>query len=164
MVSTLPRPYFSDEIIKATALNRTSGAILDKASRNPVTIIRNDECFALLNRDLFAELVAEATQSGKVLDVIHAAFQTLSGNPPAIESSYGWLSAFDNDEIQDLVTEVLGAFRSAPFVEDGWEELETTIQEWHESSIAILSDDLDSAFSDKSNEVLLSAPSAWPTA
>lgn len=159
MISTLSRPQFSDEIIKATALNRTSGAILDKASCNPVTIIRNDECFALLNRNLFANLVVEATQAGKVLDVLHAAFQALSGDSLTVDSHYGWLSAFDSDEIRDLVSEVFGAFRKAPLIENGWEELEAIIHEWHESAVAVLSDDLNDAFSNESNEVLLSPPS-----
>lgn len=159
MIFTLSRPQFSDEIIKATALNRTPGAILDKASSNPVTIIRNDECFALLDRRLFAQLVTEANQSGKVLDVIHAAFQVLSGDSLAIESHYGWLSAFDSDEIKDFVSEVLCAFRKAPLIEDGWEELEAIVHEWHESAIAVLSNDLDDAFSNEVDEVLLSEPS-----
>jgi hypothetical protein len=107
MVYTLTRPQFSDEIIQATALNRAPGAVLDKASRNPVTIIRNDERFALLKRDSFARLVVEADQAGKVLGVISAAFQAMHGGSLSIESPYGWLLAFDGNEIQDLVAEVL---------------------------------------------------------
>lgn len=159
MFSTLARPQFSDEIIKATALNRTSGAVLDKASINPVTIVRNEECFALLKRDEFARLVAEADHAGKVTEVLCAAFQAMQGKSLATESLYGWLRAFDKDEIQDLVTEVLEAFHNAPVVVDGWEELEAVIHEWHESAIAILSDDLTDAFSTESDEVPLTAPS-----
>ena len=158
MVSHLSRPQFSDKIIKATALNRRSGAILDKASKGPITINRNDEYFALLNRDLLADLMAEATYAGKVFDLVQAALQVLSSDSLTLESPYGWLSAFDADEIKDLITEVLGAFRKAHIIDNGWEELEAILYEWQESAIALLSEDLEAAFSDDSDEVLLTAP------
>lgn len=159
MVYTLSRPQCSDQVFQATELNRKSGAVLKEASKNPVTIIRNGDTFALLRRDLFAGLTAKADQSGKVLNLIHSAFQTLNEGSLAKESPYGWLLAFDKDEIQDLVAEVLEAFRNAPVIEDGWEEIDAIIHEWHESAIAVLSDDLANAFSEESDEVLLSAPS-----
>lgn len=159
MLSTISRPLFSDEIIRATDLNRTPGAVLDKAARTPVTIVRNEECFALLNRNVFAGLVLEADQKGKVLDLLGAAFQALHCGSLSKESPHGWLLAFDKDDIQELVGEVLKAFHDAPFVDDGWEELEAVIHEWHESAIAVLSDDFAEAFVDEPDEVPLTPPS-----
>jgi hypothetical protein len=127
-----------------------------------VTIVRNNECFALLSREKLSEIVTEASHADEVLEIIYAAFLTLRGVPPTAGSCYGWLSAFDTDEVQELVTEVLGAYRNAPLVAEGWDELEAIIHEWHESAIAILSDDLAAAFVDDAEEVILSAP-AKPT-
>jgi hypothetical protein len=99
----------------------------------------------LLSREKLSEIVTEASQAGEVLEILYAAFLMLRGISPAVESPYGWLSAFDADEVQDLVTE-------------GWDELDAVIHEWHESAIAILSDELAVAFAEESEEVLLSAP------
>jgi hypothetical protein len=158
MAAILSRPQFSDEIIKATELNRSSGSVLDKAARQPITIIRNNEHFALLRREKLSGIVTEATQTREVLEILHAAFLALSTQDLSSESPYGWLMAFDVDEIQELVAEVLGAFRNAPIVADGWEELDAVIHEWHESAIAILSDDLATAFTDETEEIPLSKP------
>lgn len=121
-----------------------------------MTIVRNNECFALLSREKLSEIVTEASQAGKVLEILYAAFLTLRGVSPAVESPYGWLSAFDADDVQELVTEVLGAYRNAPLVAEGWDELEAVIHEWHESAIAILSNVLADAFVHDAEEVFLS--------
>ncbi len=117
-----------------------------------MTIVRNNECFALLSREKLSEIVTEASHAGEVLEIIYAAFLTLRGVSPTVESPYGWLSAFDTDEVQELVAEVLGAYRNAPIVAEGWDELEAIIHEWHESAIAILSEDLAVAFADDAEE------------
>jgi hypothetical protein len=103
----------------------------------------------LLSREKLSEIVTEASQAGEVLEILYAAFLMLCGISPAVESPYGWLSAFDADEVQELVTEVLGAYRNASLVAEGWDELEAVIHEWHESAIAIRSDELAVAFTEK---------------
>ena len=158
MTEALSQPIFSDEIVKATDLNRQSGAILSKAAHHPITIVRNDECFTLMRREDIARIVAEATQSKTVFEILNAAFQlsyseTIDGN-----HSYSWLRAFDKEEIQELVTEVSGAYRNANLTPDGWENLEAVIHEWHESAIAILNGDLEEAWQGATDEVPLTPP------
>lgn len=164
MASTLSQVAFSDKIIKATELNRKSGSILTQASSQAVTIVRNDEYFTLVRREEVTNLVAEATHAKNVFEVVNAAFFVSRGGAAGVESPYGWLRAFDSDEIQDFVTEVLTAYRSAAVIPNGWDNINTIIHEWHESAITILSGDLDAAMSssewdDEEDEVLLTPPS-----
>jgi hypothetical protein len=58
------------------------------------------------------------------------------------------MSAFDADNLQELVMEVLKDYHNVPLVGEGWDELEVVIYEWNESAIAILSNELAASFSE----------------
>jgi hypothetical protein len=64
------------------------------------------------------------------------------------------MSAFDADNLQELVMEVLKDYHNVPLVGEGWDELEVVIYEWNESAIAILSNELAASFSAQAEEVL----------
>lgn len=158
MTEALHKPIFSDEIVKATELNRKSGAILSRAVHHPITIVRNDEYFTLMRREDIALIVTEAAQTRNMFEILNAAF--LLCHDKALDSGniYNWLRVFDREELQELVLEVSEAYRSAAIASDGWENLDAVIHEWHESAIAILSDDLTDAWQDTDEEVLLTQP------
>lgn len=158
MSEALSQPIFSDEIIKATDLNRQSGAILSKAAQRPVTIVRNDECFTLMRREDIAGIVTEAAQSKKIFEILTAAFLLSHNQNVEASHPYSWLRAFDEEELQELVTEVSTAYRNANLMADGWGNLNAIIHEWHESAIAILSDTLAEAWQDTTDEVPLTPP------
>lgn len=158
MTEALYKPIFSDEIVKATELNRKSGAILSKAVHHPVTIVRNDECFTLMRRQDIALIVTEAAQTRNMFEILNAAFLLSHDKTLGSDNLYSWLRVFDREEIQELVVEVSEAYRSAAITPDGWENLDAVIHEWHESAIAILSDDLTEAWQDTDEEVLLTPP------
>lgn len=71
---------------------------------------------------------------------------------------FGWLRAFDTDEIQKLIKEVIATYRKAEFAAEYGEELQAVIHEWHESAIAIQSDDLADAWDSPVGEVSLTQP------
>lgn len=158
MIEALSQPIFSDEIVKATDLNRKSGAILSKAAHHPITIVRNDECFTLMRREDIARIVTEATQTKNIFEILNAAFLLSHNNILGDENAYNWLKAFDKEEVQELVTEVSEAYRKAAHTTNGWEDLDAIIHEWHESAIAILSDDLKEAWQAPTNEEPLTIP------
>ena len=160
MTGALSKHIFSDEIVKATDLNRKSGAILSKAAQSPITIVRNDEYFTLMRRDDIADIVAESAIAKNVVEILNTAFKlsiSLEGNPTA-NGEYGWMRAFDREEIQELVTEVSEAYHCAAFEPNGWENLRAVIHEWHESAIAILSTDLKEAWQSPDEEEPLASP------
>lgn len=72
--------------------------------------------------------------------------------------AYSWLQAFDREELQEFATEILGTYYGAATSLDRWENLDAVIHEWHESAIAILSDDLSEAWQDTDEEVALTPP------
>lgn len=158
MPSAVQRPMFSDKVIKATELNRASGRVLDQALESPLTIVRNEQQFALLSRDLMSVLSTELYHSGNLLDLMITVVHILLGHPIGSEHPYGWLRAFDQEELGELYSEITDAYRKVSTVPDGWEELEAVIHEWKESAIAILSDDLAAAWSASDEEVPLTSP------
>ncbi|MHC5831090.1 MAG: hypothetical protein ACYT04_87800, partial [Nostoc sp.] len=102
---------YSDELITATELNRQPGRVLDKALERPVTITRNDQSFALLRREEVTFLVKTATHSKAVFEALTVAFSLLLGKEIGFEHPYGWLSVFEEDDLQDFIKELSEAFR-----------------------------------------------------
>ncbi|MBD2534980.1 hypothetical protein H6G97_38345 [Nostoc flagelliforme FACHB-838] len=151
---------YSDELITATELNRQPGRVLDKALERPVTITRNDQSFALLRREEVNSLVKAATQSKAVFETLTVAFSLLLGEKIGFEHPYGWLSAFESDDLQEFIKELTEAFRLIDSSTTAWEMIDALIHEWHESAIAIASPELAAAFSAETDEVPLTKPSA----
>lgn len=157
MVYCASKTVYSDELISATDLNRQPGRVLDRALEHPVTITRNDQAFALLRREEMANLVKEAAQTKVVLEVINVAYRLRGGKEIGSEHPYGWLKAFDTEELNELVTEIVDTLRRCSDTGD-WDMLDAVIHEWHESALAIESSELAVAFSDQLNEVPLTQP------
>lgn len=158
MSAKLQGPVFSDRVIKATELNRASGRILDQALESPLTIVRNDQQFALLSREIMSSLSTEAHCSRELLELLLAIIHLLLGNMIGAEHPFGWLRAFDREELGDLYSEIMEAYRKVSILPDGWEELKAVIHEWKESAVANLSDDLAAAWSTPEEEVSLASP------
>ena len=150
---------YSDELITATELNRQPGRVLDKALERPVTITRNDQSFALLRREEVSFLVKAATQSKAVFEALTVAFSLLLGKEIGFEHPYGWLSVFEEDDLQDFIKELSKAFRLIDSSTTAWEIIDAIIHEWHESAVAAASLELADAFSAETDEVPLKPPS-----
>lgn len=158
MTTARPHSIFGDELIQAKELNRRPGQVLDKALSHPVTITRNNEFFTLIRREDISSLVNQADQTKEVFELTSAAFLLLHGGEIDTTHPFGWLHAFDTDEIQELVKEVTSAYRKAEFADEYREELQAVIHEWHESAIAIQSDDLTDAWDSPAGEIPLTQP------
>lgn len=160
MVYCASKSVYTDELITATELNRQPGRVLDRALEHPVTITRNDHSFALLRREEMANLVKAAAQAKVVVEVINVAYRLRLGEEIGSEQTYGWLKAFDIEELDELVTEIVDAFRLCSDTGD-WDMFDVLIHEWHESALAIDSPELKKAFSDElDDEVPLTRPTA----
>lgn len=158
MPPAIQRPVFSDKVVKATELNRASGRVLDQALESPLTIVRNEQQFALLSRELMSLLSMEVYHSRGLLDLMIAVIHLLLGNPMGTEHPYGWLRAFDRGELGALYLEVMEVYRRVSVDLEDWQELEAVIHEWQESAIANLSEDLSAAWSGPVEEVALTSP------
>ena len=158
MTTPMPCSIFSDELIQAKELNRRPGQALDKALSHPVTITRNNEFFTLIRREDIASLINQANQTKEVFELTNAAFLMLHGNDIDTTHPFGWLRAFDTDEIQALIKEVTAIYRKVEFAAEYGEELQAVIHEWHESAIAMQSDDLADAWDSPVGEVPLTQP------
>ena len=157
-------PIFGDPIISATTLNRQSGSVLDRALRGPVTIMRNDEAFALVSRDLAARLFAGLEHASKVVELFEAACDRLLRSSPLRPTHvFEWISAFDEDDLLEMITEVLTAFHRAQSGERTWEEFDAVLHEWEESAWAARSPDLREALNSAGAEVPLTRPTVPPS-
>ncbi len=151
-----PTMVFGDEIFTATDLNRRAGQVLDEAANRPVTITRNDEAFALINRKDAARLVESASNARLMVDLVTAiSMYRLANAQVPVGHTFEWLNAFDIDELKTLLGEAHGSFRRAADAEISWADFEGVLHEWHESAIAIRSDALAAAFTAPSEEVPL---------
>jgi hypothetical protein len=67
------------------------------------------------------------------------------------EHPYDWLRAFDADELNEFINDLMSAYRSVALqepknYEKAWNELESIIHEWYESALAIANPELEVAF------------------
>jgi hypothetical protein len=97
---------YSDTLISATDLNRQPGRVLDLALKHPVTITRNDEAFALLRREDAARMIEASIHAELLVKFIQVICRLLLGRSPDPNPPYQWLTQFDPDELNELLTEI----------------------------------------------------------
>jgi hypothetical protein len=148
---------FSDQLFTATELSRRCGWILDVTLRRPVTITRNDQHFALLRRELAAQLFALRDQVRECAEALRAIRLVRSNTELPRDHPYRWLKVYDSDDLalmEDELVEVLSAV-----IQGGdAEAVESVIHEWHESAIAAESGVLNEALEAESGPVPLTSP------
>lgn len=148
---------FSDHLVTATDLNRRGGGILDIASRQPVTITRNDQQFALLRRELAAQLYALNDQASRYTEVMKAIQAIQSGKVLDEGYPYRWLHVYGVDDLTQMFNELLEAFADVVHGTDS-EAVGSVIHEWYESAIAAESEALYEAFEADPEPVPLTVP------
>jgi len=155
---------FDDVIVSATALNRHSGEILDQAMEKCVTIMRNDQAFALLRREQAAEMTALLRSAQQTLDLFHAIERVRSGAALDPADDFEWITAFGANDLEDMAAEVYSAYAKARTGETSLDELDAIVHEWRESAWATRSSDLRAAFNAEADEVVLTEPILEPAA
>lgn len=148
---------FSDEVFTSTDLNRRSAEVLNRASKNPVTISRNNEWFALLRREQAADLVKGLAQTVMVIQMAQGAVAIRQNEPQSIPAALSWMKAFDEEERLTMLSEVFAACVQAS-EEGDWNSVDDIIHQWHESAIVIESGILQRAMASESDEQQLPDP------
>lgn len=137
---------FQDEVIRATDLNRSSGEVLNKAAKAPLTIIRNDEVYALMRRDVAGRWRKEAGYALQIVEIISRAVARTENRG----SEFQWIDPFDDEDRLRMTREITEAYLKA--VRDGtWDNLETIIHEWSESGWAALDPDIRAGYDEAVN-------------
>ena len=144
--SSMSTALYSDCLFSSSELNRRSGYVLDTALTKPVTITRNNDSFALLKRELMANMAKGIEQMNNVSQLVNVAYRLSSGQFVESNNEFKWVEEFDSEERSELVNEVYSALELAKSTDD-WDEVAAVIHEWRESALAIASDELSEAFS-----------------
>lgn len=150
---------FGDQLVTATELNRRVGAILDMAIKQPVTITRKNQHFALLRRELAAQLSALCDQVTMYTQAMMAIRLVLSGKELYEDHPYRWLRAYDTGDLDLMRDELIEAITEVVQGSDA-EAVEGVIHEWHESAVAAESEVLEQAFETESEPIALTPPSS----
>ena len=153
-----PRLVFDDVIVSATTLNRRSGEVLDQAWEKCVTIMRNEQSFALLRREQAAGMIAQLHRAQRILDLFHAVERIRSGVALDPADEFEWLMAFALDDLKEMAGEVYAAYTRAQRGEIPPEEADSVIHEWQESAWAARSPNVGMAFEAAADEVPLTEP------
>lgn len=127
-------PVYADVPFSATELNRRSGKVLDAAVSSPVTIVRNDQFFALTSREFMSDMSRSVACLKESLAVLFAISRILSGEQLAENDQYYWLHMFTSKDLQDFSDEILQAAKGMPDVE----ELGNVLYEWRQSGLSVL--------------------------
>jgi hypothetical protein len=141
------QPVFDDVIVSATMLNRRSGEILDQAMKRSVTILRNEQAFALLPREEAAEMTALLRGAQQVLDLFHAIDRVRAAARLDPADEFEWITAFEADDLKDMADEFYATYARVRRGEAPLDELDAVIHEWQESAWAVRSPRLRAAFS-----------------
>jgi purine nucleoside permease len=154
-------PVFDDVIVSATLLNRRSGEILDQAWEKCVTIMRNEQAFALLRREDAAEMTALLRCAQKIVEMFHALELMRSGSAIDPANEFEWISAFTLDDLMDMAREVYSAYARAASREAPTAQVDALIHEWQESAWALRSADVRAAFDATADEVPATEPAGY---
>lgn len=148
---------FGDEVYTSTDLNRRSGEVLNRARERPVTISRNNEQFALVRRDVAAQIFGAVNQMQKAMIVLLGVQAAIAGAVPSPVVS--WVTAYDKDDLQKLCSELLNITANAVFGNADWRRVDDLIHEWRESAIVAQTGVLDPVLlSETSEEAQLTPP------
>ena len=143
MTTTLQsESLYSDIIFTSKDLNRKSGSVLDEAMKQPVTITRNSDTFALLKRERMGEITKASYYKTVVIDLMNSVFRLSLGNALEEHDPYQWINEFDNEDREEMVAEILQTLKYVEETND-WDELKSVIFEWRESAIANQGNELD---------------------
>jgi hypothetical protein len=149
---------FSDEVFSSTDLNRRSAEVLNRARKNPVTIARNNERFALIRREQAASLVRGLAQMMEVMQLAQGVVALQKDDPDAVPPGVAWIGAFDEEDRLSMLTEVFTACAQAS-TDGDWGGVEALIHEWYESAAVIETGVLREAMESDPNEQPLTDPS-----
>ena len=155
---TSGQPVFDDVIVSATMLNRRSGEILDQALERSVTIMRNEQAFALLPREQAAEMTSLLRGAQLVLDLIHTVDRVRSGASLDPADEFEWITAFEPADLKEMADEVYATYSNVRTGEVPLDELDAVIHEWQESAWAVRSPGLQVAYQADGDEVTLTEP------
>jgi DNA primase len=158
------RLVFDDVIVSATTLNRRSGEVLDQAWEKCVTIMRNEQSFALLRREQAAGMIAQLHRAQQILDLFHAIERVRSGASLDPADEFEWLRAFALDDLKEMGDEVYAAYTRSQRGEIPPEEADAVMHEWQESAWAARSPNVGMAFEAAADEVPLTEPIPAATA
>jgi hypothetical protein len=154
------QPVFDDVIVSATMLNRHSGEILDQALKRSVTILRNEQAFALLPREQVAEMTALLRGTQQLLDLFHAIERVRAAARLDAADEFQWITAFEPHGLKDMAGELYATYAKVRRGEAPLDELDAVIHEWQESAWAVRNPSLRAAFSASAGEVALTGPTA----
>ena len=157
------RLVFDDVIVSATTLNRRSGEVLDQAWEKCVTIMRNEQSFALLRREQAAGMVAQLHRAQQILGLFHAIERIRSGASLDPADEFEWLRALALDDLKEMGDEVYAAYTRAQRGEIPPEEADAVIHEWRESAWAARSPNVRMVFEAAADEVPLTEPIVAPS-
>lgn len=143
--NTMSTAIYSDHLFTSSELNRRPGHILDIALTTPVTITRNNDSFALIRRELMANMAKGIKQMNNIAQLVNVVYRLTSGQEIESSNEFKWVEEFDSEERVDLVNEVYEVLNQAQLTED-WDIVAAVIHEWRESAIAIASEELSEAF------------------
>ena len=152
-----PLELYGDDVFTSTDLNRRGGEVLNQARLHPVTISRNNELFALLKRDQASRLIRTVHRLGDSIMLLAQVEACMRGDSPSPQ--YEWLTAFGKDDLQRLLSEVLGAtVRAFNTDNTDWAEVGHLIHEWKESALVAQGGVLDRAMSRTESDARVDLP------
>lgn len=135
-----------DQVFNSTTLAKQASMVLDQADKGVVTITRNNEAYAILNREQASWLVPANKYLSEACYVLAAASQRISSNAVDQENPCPWVASIDTKHLKEMLTEITSILAKVASDDSQWEELDAVIYEWHRSAIAAADADLRTAF------------------
>lgn len=149
---------YADKIVNATDLNRRCKDVLNEAWDHCVTIVRNDQTFALMRRELVAQIIDNLAHLQKAFDVLQTVTRVLQGEPIDPANPDEWVTVLNPVDLRTMAKEIYSACGHAQRGEVPWEEFDALVHEWEESAWAARSPEVKAAFNAQPGEEPLSSP------
>ncbi len=157
VVSLTRETVFQDQIITSTDLAQGTSAVLDQAEKRPITIVRQQQAFALLLRDTVATAFGNVNHLRDMASLFEAIARVASSDTLPANHPYHWISHFSRAELLAMSRE-LGDLQRKALEEGSWDEMEDAVYEWRATGRAIANQALTEAFTSESEEVPLTPP------
>jgi hypothetical protein len=134
-----------EDLGTASELQKHTKAMLDRASRHPVSIPRErkGDAITLVNRTLWHQALTAMESMKTLAGVSLLVSDTLKhAEHRRYPSDLAWLADFDKDDLQEFFGEYASAVMGAVTGTRSWDTVEIVIEQWRRSAVVLQDEEL----------------------
>lgn len=144
-----------EHLTTVTEFNKSPSSWLTAAATKTVTITRPKQAdITLISRDRWQDASFSKAWLSQLSAIVKYTVEKASDVPnPALPAEFSWLTLFDIDDVHEFVDELSSALQRVVQGLRPWDDVDTVVEEWRRSAIALSNEELQRRFQDTLKDI-----------